>query len=120
MPDPILMKRGDTRPGLRVKLRYQGDTADSAKLVDATGVMFRMADAETASLKIEAAATIEDVTTGQVIYHWADGDTDVMATYRAEFVVTYVDGSHETFPSDEDGIPIIVGPKVDDEGGRSC
>ncbi len=119
MADPIVVKRNDTRPEVRILIRYQGGAANSAGLDDATGIMFRMANEATAALKVEAAGAIVDPATGEVVYQWVDGDTDEVGKYRAEFVVTYADEREETFPS-KGGIAIEITPRVDDEGGRNC
>lgn len=117
MPDPIVIKRGNTRPEVRVQIRYQASAASSAGLADATGVVFRMADAETAALKVEGVASISDPATGEVVYQWGPGDTSEAGKYLGEFAVTYSDGRVETFPS-RGGIPIEITPRVDDETGR--
>jgi uncharacterized protein YfaS (alpha-2-macroglobulin family) len=45
-------------------------------------------------------ATIHDAPNGVVRYSWGTDDTDEAGRYRAEFEVTYADGSVETFPND--------------------
>lgn len=119
--DPIKIKRGDTRPEVRVLIGYAGGAANSAGLADATTVLFRLAHEDTAALKFEAEASIVDEDTGEVLYQWdADAnDTDEIGKYRGEFLVTYVDGRTETFPTDG-GIAIEITPRVDDEAGRGC
>ncbi len=119
MADPIVIKRGNTRPEVRVQIRYQTAGASSAGLADATGIVFRMADAETAALKVEGVASVSDPATGEVVYQWTTEDTNEVGKYLGEFAVTYSDGRVETFPS-RGGIPIEITPRVDDEAGRSC
>jgi hypothetical protein len=43
---------------------------------------------------------VVNASSGQVEYVWEQGDTDSIGTYKAEWQVTYSDGSIETFPSD--------------------
>lgn len=113
------MKRGDLRPALRVKLRYQDGAADSAGLGDASSVVFNMANAETGAMVIEGGTvSIEDAATGLVRYDWEDGDTDAIGSYDAEFVVV-VAGKPETFPT-TGSIRIIIEPKAGDPVPHAC
>jgi hypothetical protein len=41
---------------------------------------------------------VDTASSGDVSYEWQSGDTDAIGTYYGEFVVTYSDGTVETFP----------------------
>lgn len=82
----VTMKVGDTLPVLEVQLV---DSAGDAIVlaVDAT-VQFRMRAAAGGALKVNAAATVVDRTTGTVRFNWASGHTDTAGLFFAEFQVT--------------------------------
>lgn len=112
--DPFVVKRGDTRPSLRVKLGYANGT--QAPLSDATGVTFRMVNAKTGASKVDdTVATITDAPSGTVSYDWTAPDTDTAGDYAGEFKVTYSDGTTETFPS-MGSLPIKITPRAEDIG----
>lgn len=81
------IKRGDTAPALRFALLPE--------TVDLTGanVVFVMD-----GLGHQPAHVIE-TRPAVVQYDWQPGDTDRPGLHRAEFEVTYSDGSVETFPN---------------------
>jgi hypothetical protein len=89
------LRVGDILPPIGVTL-----TPLASTLAGAT-VRFKMVpeDAGVAGPSIDAVATVTDVVAGTVRYNWVAGQTAVAGTYRARFVVTYGDGSVETFPS---------------------
>lgn len=89
------LRAGDVLPPMGVTL-----TPLASTLAGAT-VRFKMAPEDTgvAGPTIDAAAAVTDPDAGAVRYDWVSGQTDVRGTYRARFVVTYGDGSVETFPS---------------------
>lgn len=96
MIDEFRIKKGDTRPALEAILRGSDD--DPRDLTNATGVDFHLVDSE-GNVLVNSVATIVDASEGLVQYEWSDGDTDDIGLHRAEFDVSYDDGSSETFPN---------------------
>lgn len=87
------IKRGDTSPALRFAL-----LPDSVSLAGAT-VRFQMR-ARGGATVINRQAEIFSVFEPAVVAHfWIPSDTDTPGRYEAEFRVTYLDGSTETFPN---------------------
>jgi hypothetical protein len=96
MGNTFYLKTGDTAPILEAVLEDA-----SGEPIDLTGVScsFHMFEPRNGASVINTDATIADATNGIVRYPWADDDTDNAGRYRGEFVVTYADGSTETFPN---------------------
>ena len=96
MGDTFYLKASDTAPVLEATLT---DASDSP--IDLTGasVDFELVEPRNGPTAIDAGANVADASGGVVRYPWADGDTDTPGRYRAQFVVTYADGSVETFPN---------------------
>lgn len=96
MGNTFYLKSGDTAPVLEATLED-----GSGNPIDLTGasVQFNLRQARAGDLLIDNGMTIADASNGLVRYSWADGETDVNGRYRAEFIVTYGDGSIETFPN---------------------
>ncbi|NHQ74569.1 hypothetical protein HAT86_08840 [Roseovarius gahaiensis] len=87
------IKRGDTSPALRFAL-----LPDSVSLAGAA-VRFQMR-ARGGDTLIDRPADIQNLFEPAVVAHlWAQGDTETTGRYEAEFRVTYLDGSTETFPN---------------------
>jgi len=91
------IKQNDTKPSIVAQLFQDSSPVD---LTDAT-VKFHM------ETTINAAAVVVDAATGTVRYDWEPGDTATAGTFRAEFEVTFNDGSVETFPNN-DYLTIVV------------
>lgn len=90
------IKQGDTSPAFRAILKDADGTA-----VDITGnlgVTFHMRN-QAGTVVVDAAATVNDASAGDVKYSWSAGDTDTAGVYDAEFEVTYANGDVETFPN---------------------
>ena len=92
------MKQNDTAPSIRANLK-DGDGA----AIDLTGasIRFHMRTIGGTSSKVDAAGyVISPPASGIAQYNWIAADTDTVASYQAEFEVTYSDGTIETFPND--------------------
>lgn len=104
------IKEGDTSPAL---VAFLTDNDDNPINLTEAVVRFQMAPRDDRSdLKVDADAVVTDGEDGEVTYNWASDDTDTVDTYVAEFEVTYVDDTEETFPNDAE---IVV--EVYDEVG---
>jgi hypothetical protein len=95
--DTFFIKRNDTTPAIRYKLKPAA--------VDLTGatVQFQMRARRPrgAPPVIDTAAVVVTETgTPTVEYTWQEGDTDNAGVYEAEFRVTYANNEVETFPND--------------------
>jgi hypothetical protein len=87
------IKRGDTSPALRFAL-----LPDSVSLAGAT-VHFQMRPRGGGTV-IDRPAAIQSVFQPAVVVHaWQPGETDQVGRFEAEFRVTYMDGTVETFPN---------------------
>lgn len=87
------IKRGDTSPALRFVL-----LPDSVSLAGAT-VRFQMR-ARGGPTVIDRPAEIQSIFEPAVVAHrWLPGDTDQADRFEAEFRVTNMDGTVETFPN---------------------
>ena len=93
MPD-FVIKQNDTAPIIKAYL--QDENGDAVNISGAS-VDFHMSDYS--STVINSPATIEDETGGLVSYTWQSEDTTEKGNYKAEFEVTFADGSIETFPN---------------------
>lgn len=98
----IVLKTNDRRPYLDSILN------DVNGPIDLTGasVQFFMKDADDSvvvnqsSTDAPALVTIEDSTAGSVRYKWAAADTSTGGHFRAEWQITFADGTKVTVPND--------------------
>jgi hypothetical protein len=99
--DPFYLKQHDTAPSWVYDIQDDIDTTPTAvNLTGATSVHLLMRlTGSTGTPKINAAMTVTDATNGRVTYDWATGDTDTVGTYDVDHLVTWSDGSKETFPN---------------------
>lgn len=87
--------QGDTAPALTAQLTQNGTPVN---LTGAT-VEFRMAPHGTKTTTVDGTATLTDATNGKVSYPWKASDTATPGDYDFMFVVTFSDGSKESFPN---------------------
>lgn len=92
----IHVHQNDRRPAAEAILRH-GTSA--VALDDATSVAFKATRMGRVDPTIEGTCHIDLTTTGRVEYRWADGDTSEPGTYWVEWIVTWNDGTPETFPT---------------------
>lgn len=102
------IKQNDTSPSLSATLL--DGSSNAIDLTDAT-VRFHMKAAGSSSVAVDGAAVIVEAAEGTVRYEWMDGDTETTGSYQAEFEVTYVNGTIETFPNDG-YITVLVLPEI--------
>jgi hypothetical protein len=90
------IKQNDTSPAIRVIVK----DADGV-VINVTGasVMFHMTEIGSSTPAVDAAGAVVDGTAGVIEYQWETGDTADAGNYNAEFQVTYVDSTIETFPN---------------------
>lgn len=109
MTDTAFLKQNDTSPTLDAIL------IDAAgNVVDVTGasVQFHMQRIGQSALKIDAAATVVDGAAGHVRYTLQAGDTDTPGSYKAEYEVTFLDGTVETFKNTPDQLRVVITPEL--------
>jgi len=109
MTQTAYLKQNDTSPTLDAIL-----TDADGNIVTVTGasVRFHMRAIGSSALKIDAAATVVDGTAGHVRYTLQAGDTDTPGSYVAEYQVTFLDGSIETFKNTPDQLRVIITPEI--------
>ena len=89
----FIIKRGDTSPALRYGL-----LPDSVSLLGSS-VRFQMRPRGGATCIDRQAEILTTFAPAVVAHLWATGETDTPGRYEAEFRVTYLDGTIETFPN---------------------
>ena len=107
MPAVHMMKRGDTRPYHNATLTF----ADGS-VQDLTGhtVQYKLWRRDTGALVIDLPATITDAVNGVVEFQFTlASQTDDVATYYVEWVVTFADTTVQTFPTVGYDIVKIIG-----------
>ena len=109
MTDTAYLKQNDTSPALDAILTdANGDPVD---VTDST-VRFHMMQIGATTLKIDAVASVIDGPTGHVRYALQNGDTDTPGSYKAEYQVTFPDGSTETFKNTPDQLRVVITPEL--------
>jgi hypothetical protein len=89
----FVIKRGDTSPALRFEL-LPGNVS-----LAGAAVRFQMRPRGGATV-IDRSAAIHSVFRPAVVeYAWQPNDTNTSGRFEAEFRVTYMDGTIETFPN---------------------
>jgi ketosteroid isomerase-like protein len=94
---------GDTAPPLTATLTNARGPQD---LTGATVVarLKRSTDGDVVEVTMDLAA---DPTTGVVTHDWDPSETDEVLRYTTEFVVTFANGTVETFPNESKDVPTI-------------
>lgn len=103
MAETFIIKRGDTSPAIRYSLAPAVDLAGAS-------VAFQMR-ARQGTIITNATAVIDSFDPPIVRYSWTPEDTETAGNFQAEFVVTYGDGSIETFPN-VGFIAVVIGEDV--------
>ena len=93
---PFYIKQNDTSPSLGATLR---DGSNSVIDLTDASVKFHMRPVGGSTTTVDRAAVVLSPTDGTVRYEWLDGDTATSGNYQAEFQITYVNGTIETFPN---------------------
>lgn len=109
MTQTAYLKQNDTSPTLDAIL-----TDADGNIVDVTGasVRFHMQKIGATTLKVDAAAIVVNGPAGHVRYTLQDGDTDTPGSYKAEYEVTFLDGSIETFKNTPDQLRVVITPEL--------
>ena len=89
----FVIKRGDTSPALRLAL-----LPDNVSLAGAT-VRFQMRARGGGTVIDRPAEVVSVFQPAVVAYRWLPGDTAQAGRFEAEFRVTNMDGTFETFPN---------------------
>jgi hypothetical protein len=93
------IKRNDRAPSFTAQLIENGSPMTGLAGATAKFIMKEDGAAEADDPKVDAEATITDEDLAMVQYDWADGDTDTVGLYRAEFEITYSNGLTRTVPT---------------------
>ena len=109
MTQTAYIKQNDTSPTLDAIL-----TDDDGSPVNVAGasVRFHLKKLGASTLKIDAAATVVDGEAGHVRYTLQSGDTDTPGSYKAEYEVTFIDGSVETFTNTPTQLRVVITPEL--------
>lgn len=100
------IRQNDRRPYIRRRLKDADGEYVDLTAAAVSGVTFTMAphdDRDTPKVNNQAAQigyAGQDGSGGHVEYQWQAGDTDTVGTFDAEWVVSFTDGTTETFPGD--------------------
>jgi len=96
MAETFTIKQNDTSP----RLLYQLDLPDGQTLNGSVTVRFHMAQPD-GTVVVDELGAVWSADDQQTVYNWAAADTAADGTFKAEFEVTFDDGSIETFPNNE-------------------
>lgn len=99
-PQPIQVKRGDTKPDVRLHLFSEDPDTDVTTDIDLTTatrvrVLISRGDGVHPIVDRDLAARPDD---GRLTFEWAAGDTDEAGKFRGEVEVTWGDGTVQTVP----------------------
>lgn len=109
MTQTAYIKQNDTSPTLDAIL-----TDDDGNPVNVFGASarFHLKKLGASTLKVDAAAMVVDGEAGHVRYSLQAGDTDTPGSYKAEFEVTFSDGSIETFTNTPTQLRVVITPEL--------
>lgn len=94
----LKIKQGDTHKPVEAVIQ---DSDGAIDLTNASSVRFIMSTPAGGTVVDAAGTIVAPATDGRVRYAWAEGDTDTAGNYRAEFEVTFADGTILTAPTDK-------------------
>lgn len=109
MTDTAYLKQNDTAPTLDAILT---NAAGDAVNVTGATVRFHMQLLGETVLKVDAPAVVVDAEAGHVRYVLQEGDTDTPGRYKAEYEVTFLDGSVETFTNTPTQLRVVITPEL--------
>jgi hypothetical protein len=94
------IKQDDTSEPLRAQLL---DSDGNPKDLTGDDVKFKMKPVGGDTFTVDASATIDSASDGEVSYSWSDGDTETAGYYNAVFRVDYDSTGtfDETFPNSQ-------------------
>ena len=103
------MSKDDTSPILQVTCKDYAGTV--IPVTGASNIQFEMWTQDKTTKKVDdnVNTSIVDGAGGIIDYTWQTGDTDTVGVYLSRFVVTFSDGSIETFPNGGRYIKTIIG-----------
>lgn len=93
----FVIKQGDREPYIETTLRDQH--GNPINLGGGRTVRFRMWPYGYGDVVVDAPADIIAQAGGRARYAWQEGDTDSPGLFEAEWLVTNLDGSVETYPN---------------------
>jgi hypothetical protein len=95
----------DTAPPLRATLSNANGVQD---LTGVTSVIGRFKPNVSPGTTLEIPMDVDaDPTTGVVTHEWQTAETNAVLKYTVEFVVTFANGTIETFPNEANAVPSI-------------
>jgi hypothetical protein len=93
------IKRGDTAPAFEKSLN--DELGQPVNLDGLTELDFHMRDENYETIvndDTSGGVSVDVEAGGRVSYQWQSGDTDTLGSYKGEFVVTYDNGTIQSFP----------------------